>query len=223
MKNGHLTWPWDPDKESPSVLRDELQRVALALAGNGRRERATSVVFSSPHPGHGTSTVALGVARELRCLFGMRPLLIELNRLRPCLEKRFFLDPGRSMFTIHKQGAGVRDCIQQDSTGLAMLPAGGDWPATAVSRLTCRTLQEVEGRYDIVLFDAPPLLESADVMAAGSAVKELVLIVKSGATSVDTVTRVKRQTESGGFGIAGLVVTMQKPVLPRWLDRMLPQ
>jgi Mrp family chromosome partitioning ATPase len=179
------------------------------------------VLFSSAQAGTGVSTAMLAVGRELHKALRLRPLLVELNRLRPCFCERLHLDRARSVTAMIDGSAGLIDSVQKESTGLMLLPAGGDWSGAGVSQVACRILQAAEGHFDLVLFDMPPMFEAVDTLAAGSVVEDLVVVVRSGRTSSEALSRIRQQTEKGGPKIVGSILTMQQRVIPRWLDRWL--
>src|SRR5439155_387830 len=143
-------------------LREEFLRLALSLAQGVPVERPRAVMLASAHRGEGTTTVALGVARELQRATGMRPLVVELNRQHPCFEERFQLDKERSLSAIATGTKCVHECVQFDSEGLAMIPVGRNWEAGGTAGTVARLLREAASDHDMIFFDAPPLLESAD-------------------------------------------------------------
>jgi non-specific protein-tyrosine kinase len=216
MRKKKPTWPWDPDAPDTSRWREEFQKVALALGATLKKSDTRGVVFTSPHRREGTTTVLLAVAREMKRALGMRPLLVEINRQRPSFKDNFRLSGPGSVYTFSEGEVALQDCIQE-AKGLSVIPAGGDWPAASVPQITNRLLQQAEKICDIVLFDAPPILESADAAAAASVAKDLILVVRSGRSSTEMLDQVRRQAELGGIHIVGSVVTMQRGVVPRWL------
>jgi len=214
-------WPWDSGARDKIGVKDEFQRVALTLAGSREADRVSGVLFSGARPREGASTAMLAVGREIQRALRLRPLLVELNRIRPCFTQRLRLDSERSVHAMITRAAALKDCVQTDSTGVAFLPAGGDWPGASASTIACRILQESEGRFDLVLFDMPPMLESADTLAAGSVVKDLIIVVRAGRTSSEVLSLIRQQSEGAGMRIAGSILTMQQRIVPRWLDRWL--
>jgi Mrp family chromosome partitioning ATPase len=211
-------WPWNSDASGKAGSSEEFQRVALALEANRTPNRPAGALFSSARAGDGVSTAMLGVGREIQRSLGLRALLVELNRLRPCFSERLHLDSNGSVNAILTKSAGLMQSVQKESTGLAFLPAGGDWPGASVSKVACRILQAAEGHFDMVLFDMPPIFESVDTLAAGSAVEDLVVIVRGGRTSSEALSKIRQHAESGGPKIVGSIITMQKRIVPRWLE-----
>jgi Mrp family chromosome partitioning ATPase len=161
----------------------------------------------------------LAVAREMSRAQGLRPLLVELNRQRPSFKENFKLNGDKSVYLFSEGEFNLQEGLQHEPGGLAVLPAGGDWSAASAPQITNRILQQAEKMFDVVLFDAPPILESADAVAAGSVAKDLILVVRSGMTSSEMLEQVRQRVELAGIHILGSVVTMQRGVVPRWLYR----
>ena len=147
----------------------------------------------------------------------MNPLVIEMNRQRPSFKEHFHLTGPGSVWAFSEGEVKLQDCVQQDSAGLSIIPAGGDWPAGSVPQITNRLLQQAEKCFDVVLFDAPPILESADAAAAASVAKDLILVLRSGKSSTEMLDQIRHQVDLAGSRIVGSVVTMQRGVVPRWL------
>jgi polysaccharide biosynthesis transport protein len=214
-------WPWNPEGAAWKVLRERSQSIALAVSSAEHRTRTRGMVFAGAHFGDGASTITLAVARVLNHALGLTPLVVEMNWQRPRLADRLDLAPKGSVYEMYKEGCLLSDCVQRDQWGLSVLPAGGEWPSAASAKLACRILQDAESDFDLVLFDAPPLLESADAIACGTSAKEMIVVVRAGVTSEDDLLQVKALADGAGVLLRGSVLTMAKPILPRWLDRFL--
>src|SRR5712692_4666169 len=105
-------------------ISEEYGRAALALMTAARQEHYHSIIFCSLTGGEGTSSTVLHVGRLLKQRLGLRPLLIELNRLRPAWGSQFGLDPAKSLAAVASGHVLARQCIQQDPSGLSMIPIG---------------------------------------------------------------------------------------------------
>jgi Mrp family chromosome partitioning ATPase len=221
-RNRVTSWPWNSDDTGRSLLRERAQSVALAVSSTEHRSRTHGMVFASANAGDGTSTITLAVARVLQNALGLTPLVVEMNWQRPCLAERLDLTASNgSVHAMYKEHAILADCVQRDQSGLSIIVAGGEWPSASASKLACRILQDAEPDYDAVLFDAPPVLESADAIACGTSAKEMIVVARAGFTSGDALAQVKALADSGAVLIRGSVLTMAKTTLPRWLDRFL--
>lgn len=221
-RNGASLWPWNADDSRPNLLHERAQSVALAVSSTEYLNRTRGMVFASAQSGEGTSTITLAVARVLHEALGLTPLVVEMNWQRPCLAECLELsESGGSVYAVYKEHALVADCVRRDRSGLAILPAGGQWPAASAAKLACRILQDAESDYHVVLFDAPPVLESADAIACATSAKEMIVVARAGSTSNEALAQVKALADSASVLIRGSVLTMAKTNLPRWLDRFL--
>jgi succinoglycan biosynthesis transport protein ExoP len=202
---------WDAD--------ESYRKAALFLSkmvANGSR----SVLFCSARRGEGTTTAVLSLAHQLQESYGLRPLVVELNRRSPALAKLFALDPARTLDEALDRSKPAADCIQVTASGLSVIPGGARRVANPHPRLAAelaRVLSEVEGRFDVVLLDAPPILAQADAIIAGTIVPTLILVVESGRTSYEMLERVKRELATEEIRIAGTVLIKQKRFIPRWI------
>ena len=215
-----IRWPWDAEAGNESAFREEFERVSLALSSSRNSSETSAVLFSGCRSGDGASTATLAVGRELQRA-GSRTLLVEFNQRRPCFVERLHLDSTRTLATLAGDSASLLESIQVVSGGLAILPSAKDWAPDSIQKAACRILQAAEGRYDWVLFDMPPLLECADALAAASVVDEMVVVCRSGRTSAESLARIRQQADRSGLKILGVILTMQRRIVPRWLDRWL--
>ena len=201
---------------------EQYRRAALALANASKQAHNRSAIFSSASSGEGATTATVYVGRHLLQDVGFNPVVIELNRTRPALSNLFGLDEEKSLAAIASGSASALECVQKDPAGLCMIPAGRFAPDQHVSGLEtvlCRATQELQNNYDFILVDAPPILESADVLIAGRIIPNLVLVVGSGRACQETVREACRTLEEANIRLIGTILNERKRILPRWLAR----
>jgi Mrp family chromosome partitioning ATPase len=196
-------------------------KAALVLARAVQEGRYRSVLFSSPGPGAGTTTAMLQIARELQRAYGLTALTVELGRRRPAFERRFGVDSARGVAALAAEEKSVHECVQRGRSGLWMLPSGPEEydhaPPRGLSAAIERILAETTGKFDLVLFDAPPLLEQSVGLTAGTVVPRLVLVAEAGRTSHEVLDRVKRELDAEGIEIVGAILNKQPRYIPGWL------
>jgi Mrp family chromosome partitioning ATPase len=157
---------------------------------------------------------------------GINPVLIEVNRRRPALQRLFGLDPKRSLAAILTEGRPALDQVQRDSTGLAMIPAGAaeqKMPAVmSLESALCHAVQELQNSFDYILLDAPPILESVDVLVAGRIIPHVLLVVGAGQVSGENLARACQQLQDAKISLAGTILNSRKRFIPGWVERLLP-
>lgn len=209
---------WTGDPRLAGDLAGQFQRVALAISQFGDKG-VRSLIFTSTRAGAGSSTATLNVARQLREL-GARALAVELNRAEPSFGERLGMASAPGVQAA-LSCAPLNEAIRMDATGLPVLALNGAWPTGIGLSSAASTILEKAAVFDFVLFDTPPLLESADTLAIGSVVKDAILVIRAGRTGADVLGRAREQCDQAGLRIRGSILNMQEPVMPRWMDRWL--
>lgn len=204
---------------------EDFRQAALVLSKAVESGRFRAALFASAGRGEGTTTSVLAVARQLQSEFGLKPLIVELNAARPTFVDSFGLDEDRTLQSVALGTFSLRDGIQEDDSGIALLACANSGAPRLRSEQIPPVLRQVVEQsaeaYDLVLVDAPPLLESADAMAAASAIEWLVLVVEAGRTRVETLERVKRLIAGEDLSIVGSILNKQKRFIPSWIYRWL--
>ena len=77
-----------------------------------------------------------------------------------------------------------------------------------------RILRELESVYDLILWDALPILEKPDVLALGALIPNLVLVMESGRSSYEVLEGIKSQLAASNISLVGAILVKQKY---RWL------
>jgi Mrp family chromosome partitioning ATPase len=205
---------------SAAELNESYRRAALALAALASERRGRALVVTSARRGEGTTTTLLAVAERLRQDHVLRPLIVELPRARPVLAGMFGLD---ETLTIEDALTGRRtphECVQTTGDGLCIIPAGGASAGAAAASLP-GLVQTLSVDFDLVLIDAPPLLEHTESMIIAAAVRDVVLVVQAGRTRSEVLQRVRRDLDAQGVRIVAAILNRQKRFLPGWMYRWL--
>jgi polysaccharide biosynthesis transport protein len=147
-----------PRAEEFRTLRTNLQFVEIP-----RGSRA--IVVTSSVEGEGKSTIAANLALIMADA-GERVALVDADLRRPRLAEYLGMDAGVGMTDVLIEAVPLDDALQQFGDGtLFVLPAGRAAPNPGElvqgERMT-QLIEELRGRFDAVIFDAPPLLPVSD-------------------------------------------------------------
>jgi capsular exopolysaccharide synthesis family protein len=166
-------------------------RVSQAL----REHRWSTVAVTSPCEGEGKTLVAINLAIGLASEFQQTSLLVEADLRRPSVRELFGLEPGAGLADYLMSGTPIEQLlINPGIPRFVMLPAGAPQPHSAEMlgwRKMTALVEELRSRYPsrIVVFDLPPLLATADVLAFAPHVEAALLVVEEGRTRRDDVRR----------------------------------
>jgi protein-tyrosine kinase len=181
-----LTRPRDAHSEEFRTLRTRLNHLQ-------KLQPIHSVVITSPCPAEGKSFTAVNLALAEAQLAGNATLLADFDFRRPVLHNTFQIDrsPGVTDFLLGK--APLSATIKRIAdTNLYVLPAGEAVlnPLEMINLAEAKTLiEQLQGVFNWVLLDSPPLLFAADANLLSTICDGTVLVVRIGVTTIDSVTR----------------------------------
>ena len=168
---------------------------------------------TSPGHGEGKTLTAVNLAVSLAMETTQTVLLVDANLRNPSIHDVFGLQdcPGLADYLLDNQP--VEDLLVHPGIGRFVLLPGGRAISNSTEILTSPKMlslvEEFKHRYPsrIVIFDLPPLLHTADVLAFSPYIDALLLVVEEGKTTTEEVQR------------ALLLVKNSRPVLGTVLNK----
>ena len=150
---------------------------------------------TSPGHGEGKTLTAVNLAVSLAMETTQTVLLVDANLRNPSIHEVFGLEdcPGLADYLLDNQP--VEDLLVHPGIGRFVVLPGGREISNSTEILTSPKMlglvEEFKHRYParIVIFDLPPLLHTADVLAFSPYIDALLLVVEEGKTTVDEVRR----------------------------------
>ena len=150
---------------------------------------------TSPGHGEGKTLTAVNLAVSLAMETAQTVLLVDANLRHPSVHEIFGLDdcPGLADYLLDNQP--LEDLLVHPGIGHFVLLPGGRAVSNSTEILTSPKMlalvEELKHRYPsrIVIFDLPPLLHTADVLAFSPYTDALLLVVEEGKTTAEEVQR----------------------------------
>lgn len=144
-----------------------------------------TLAVSSPSPGDGKSLIAANLAMSF-AEAGCRTILVDGDTRRGSLHRTFGLTPNAGL-TDYLDGSAdlARVVYQTNHEFLSIVPCGPRnrrSPEMLTSPNLVRLVNELRGRYDVVLIDTPPLAAGIDGYAIAAAARHLLLVLRIGKT-----------------------------------------
>jgi succinoglycan biosynthesis transport protein ExoP len=191
-----------PDAEAYRILRTNIEF-------NRRSPEANTFSIASGGPGEGKSTTLANLA-YITAQGGYSTLIVDADLRRP-VQHFFFENDNRLGLTNYLTTAiALEDVIFPTGVeNLSLLPSG-ETAADAVGILNSQRMSdliaELKQRYDMILFDSPPMLGVSDSSVLASEVDQTVIIVQHRRFPRAMLTRVKQAIVGVGGTVLGVVL-----------------
>jgi len=197
-----LTDPRSPVSEAYRALRTNLSFYSL---DNPLR----SLVVTSPASGEEKSVAVANLAVTM-AQSGRRTVLVDCDLRRPSLHTFFNLhnDAGLTSMILQEDAAPP---LQATSVENLWLLASGPKPPNPADLLGSRKIDQLiealTQEYDVVLFDAPPVIAVTDAAVLGAKVDGVLLVISAGKSRRDHAERAKEMLEKAKVRIIGVALT----------------
>ncbi len=160
------------------------------------RENGWNVLgVTSPGHGEGKTLTAVNLAVSLAMETTQTVLLVDANLRSPGVHDMFGLNEGLGLADYLLDDTPIEDLLIHPGIGRFVLLPGGRAIQNSTEVLTSPKMlalvDEFKHRYPsrIVIFDLPPLLHTADVLAFSPYTDALLLVVEEGKTTAEDVQR----------------------------------
>ena len=197
------TDPRSPRAESFRSLRTNLQFVDV----DGRR----SFVVTSSSQGEGKSTTAVNLALAIADT-GASVALVDTDLRRPRVAEYMDVEGGAGLSDLLVGRASLGDVMQRWGRGqLFVLPAGRIPPNPSEligSDAMLKLIGVLEGQFDYVIFDAPPLLPVTDAAVLSARVGGAIVMVAAGRTTSQQLSGALDSLELLNARVMGIVLAM---------------
>ncbi|HXE13953.1 MAG TPA: polysaccharide biosynthesis tyrosine autokinase [Bryobacteraceae bacterium] len=199
--------------ELDSLIAESFRSAVTSILLAGRSESGQRViVVTSAHPQAGKTTavfsLGLGLAES-----GRKVLLIDGDLRRPRLGQIFGVQDSDGLSNILTSDAkdnDVKNLVRPTGIpGLSILPSGA-MPQNVARALHSMRLDDVlklmREEYDFVLVDSPPMIPLTDARLLGQHADGVILICRSGQTTMDQLVTTRRRLAEDGIHVMGTIL-----------------
>ena len=179
----------------PCIFTDAYKILSTQVSHRLREHHWNTLAITSPGEREGKTLTAVNLAISLAKEFNQTALLVDADLRHPGVRDCLGLPPGPGLSDYLLSDASIEQLlINPGIRGFVVLPGGTPQPNSSEIlgwRKMTQLVHELKQRYPsrIVLFDLPPLLSSADVLAFAPHVEATLLVVEEGRTSREDVAR----------------------------------
>jgi len=197
------------DSASPRAESFRTLRTNLQFLDAGRRERAFVVTSAIPGEGKSTTTANLAIALAQA---GAKVLLVGADLRKPKMAHYLGIEGSVGLTDVLIGRVELGDAVQRwGRTDLFLLPSGQLPPNPSEllgSALMDDLISRLNKEFDVVLYDAPPLLPVTDAAVLARLVGGCLVLVASGKTTSPEFDTALATLENVGAPVSGIVLTM---------------
>ena len=190
--------------------REAFRRLRSSLQFLGTTRDADTFLITSARPSEGKSTTVANLAIAL-AQGETKVCLVNADLRRPTIEKVLGISgqqQGLSDWLVDQSITNIMVSVQ-GTPGLVVVPSGQ--PPTNPGELLATgrikgLIDELSTQFDIVLVDAPPVLNIADASSIAPSVDGTIIVVDSSRTDTDTLLRVRSEIDRAGGNVVGAIL-----------------
>jgi len=168
-----------------------------------------TIMVTSPSPGEGKTTVASNLSVIL-AQSGKKVLLVDADMRDPAVHKAFGVDSKVGLAQVLTGKMSDDKAIRETQVpNLSVLSSGSSStnPAELLESTDMRFLvTQLSERFDVVVFDSPPVLAVSDALILSMLVQSVIVVVSAGMTTSTTVERATEALSRIGANVTGIVL-----------------
>ncbi|RZL85967.1 MAG: capsular biosynthesis protein [Sphingomonas sp.] len=179
----------------------------LQAAGPGK---VRTIALTSALPNEGKTTASIGLARIV-AMSGVSVVLVDADMRRPSIANALGLRPTVGLQQVLEGGATLDEALLPDVdstlTILPMLRAGLSGSTALGNGSFDALIEDLKGRFDVVIFDASPVLPVVDGRLVAKKVDSTVLLVRWRKTPEAAVEMAIHLLQALGVNMTGVALS----------------
>lgn len=169
----------------------------------------TTLLFTSSLQAEGKSTSSANLA----CLFaqeGKKVILIDADMRKPTVHYTFHLTNTIGLSNILTKKTPVMEALKETTIENLQIITSGPIPPNPAELLSAKSMdemiEELRKHFDLIIFDAPPVLSVTDAQILANKSEGTVLVISAGATDKNSVLKAKELLTASKAKIIGTVL-----------------
>ncbi|TQR12708.1 CpsD/CapB family tyrosine-protein kinase [Psychrobacillus soli] len=192
-----------------SIVSEQFRTLRTNINFSMPDKELKTFLITSSSPGEGKSTVSANTA-VVFAQQGKRVLLVDSDMRKPTVHYTFHLTNTLGLSNLLTRQATVAEVVKTSEIENLHIITCGPIPPNPAELLSSQTMnkviEEMKESYDIIIFDAPPLLSVTDAQILSNKCDGTILILSAGETEKEGILRAKEALVSSKANIIGVVM-----------------
>jgi polysaccharide biosynthesis transport protein len=192
-----------------SYIAEAYRRLRTNIQYSRIDKKISTLLITSPDPGEGKSTTVANLATTF-AQAGKKALMIDTDFRKPTLHATFNVAKVPGIVEVLHGSAPLDSVIHHTSIDGLDLICCGAIPVNPSEILGSQKMKDLikrlKKKYDIILFDSPPILMTSDPLVLSMLVDETVMVVSSGRTLVSSLDRALESITAVRSRYLGIVI-----------------
>jgi capsular exopolysaccharide synthesis family protein len=195
----------EPLSETAEAFKNLRVGINFATAPEHRR----MLLVTSTTPQEGKSFVAANLAIS-KAQDGKKVLLVDADLRRPNVHKLFDLENKVGLSNILTTDTPMESAIRKASLDNLEIvtsgPVSPNPPEIFTSKAMKEFLKKLQGKYDTVIFDAPPAHNVPDALVLGNIIDSTLYVIQAHKASYKLISKTKDRLKENGVRIIGSIL-----------------
>ncbi|MHA6261281.1 CpsD/CapB family tyrosine-protein kinase [Sporosarcina sp. CAU 1771] len=191
-----------------SVVSEQFRTVRTNINFSMPDKELKSILFTSASPGDGKSTIAANLA-VVFAQEGKNVLLVDSDMRKPTVHYTFHMTNTLGLSNLLTRQATFAEVVKKSDVGLDIITCGPIPPNPAellASKMMDKVLDEMKEKYDMVIFDAPPVLSVTDGQIMSNKCDGTILVISAGSTEKESAVKAKEALLLSKANVIGTVL-----------------
>ncbi|WP_312123983.1 CpsD/CapB family tyrosine-protein kinase [Lysinibacillus boronitolerans] len=205
-----------------SFISEQFRTIRTNITFSMPDKEIKTILVTSATPGEGKSTNAANIgvvfAQE-----GKRVIIVDADLRKPTMHYTFLLQNARGLSNLLTRHFTMSEVINStDIANLFVLTSGPIPPNPAellASNVMESVIENLKKEFDIIIFDAPPILSVTDAQILSNKCDGTLLIVNSGVAENESVLKAKSNLEASKANILGVILNNYKMPLHQYYEQ----
>lgn len=192
-----------------SIISEQFRTIRTNLTFSLPDENLNTLFFTSASPSEGKSTVSANTAVTF-AQAGKKVLFVDADMRKPTVHYTFRLPNAAGLSTVLTNQITVEEIVRETDIDNLYVITSGPIPPNPSELLGSKTMtyliEKLKEDFDLIVFDAPPTLSVTDAQILSNEMDGTVLVIDSGYTEKEAITKAKELLEQADAKILGVVL-----------------